>query len=1772
MSETSAKDLEPELSTPNTEEPPIIPEQTPELQFEGASADEHENEPQNPAENALHPEPSTVASSANVHRRTASSSTINSSQMGSATIGFIKSSFEKIVSKCHKKDADLKVKCTRIIEKLNSGDVPEVIEIFEPLNLACQSKTVDIKVTALDCLGKMFTFNVFSEPQIPESSVPKEMLQYWTNILRTQTKIDQAALEGTALPYENGDTVPLIDIAIETIAECFEGEGTNEKVELQVVKVLMAAVLSETMAAHGAVLLRAVRQIYNIFILSLSPANQGVAQASLTQIFNIIFERVHRHDKSNGVLPSKSGSFSNINNIPTSDIESQVLPEAQAPKLTLENLENLTAGDELAVAEANKAIGEDKELAVKDAFLIFRAMCKLSVKPIEVNSIDMRSHELRSKLLSLHIIHTILQDHLGVFLNKRVMLTTSNQERNTTLIDAIKQYLCLSLSRNAASPLAPIYEISLEIFWIILSKLRFEFKREIAVFIDEIYFPVLEMKSSATHQKRYFLAVMNRLFHDPKAVIELYLNYDCDSQLPSLCEGLIDYLTRFSLTRVEISQQQKINYKESLTRSLAVYSLKQSPMLSIKKLGANVPDPEASYNFPGEYAIVIESIECVVLVLQSLSTWVDSIAKQAVVESEEDTALSVNGAGEDEVLSQRSESATQISETSGIPQDPAKFDTQKQRKTALFSCVKAFNYKPKIGIAKAIESGFIKDDSPQEIAKFLLYTDGLDKTQIGEYLGEGDEKNITIMHDFVDLMDFSGLEFVEAMRMFLQNFRLPGESQKIDRFMLKFAERFVLNNPGTFANADVPYVLAYSVILLNTDQHSAQVKRRMSLQDFIRNNAGIDDGQDLPETLLSKIYYEIQSNEIKLQSEQQAALLAGNIQPEPVSGLFSFRNQEREQYMLLSKELTLNTEKVFKSFGQEAPNSNIVYYYATKQADHVLYMFHTLWMSIFAGLTPPFKEYDDEDTTKLCIKGIKLAIHLSCTFDIENARSSFVSALVQFGNLHNVEEISPKNVDAIHALLNVAVTEGDHLRGSWKEILLSVSQIERIQLLAQGIDSGVVPDISIARMVNRASLDSVRTRSTTSTFFSSPFGKQKTLSEQAYEHYQNQKLKPSIVPLITSTELTVAMDKIFSHSSQISGDAIIDFVKALCQVSSDEIESSGRSESPRMFSLQKMVDVCYYNMGRIRFQWSNLWAIMGDTFNRFGTHSNTVIVFFALDSLRQLSMRFFDIEELAHFKFQKEFLKPFEFIIGHTGSEQVKDMILDCLGNMVQTKADKIRSGWTTMFETLTIAAGDYSESIVMKSYKLTALINEGKLDDTLQQGTFESFVHTLTALAKNQRFQKISLHALQDLKKLINRVSDYTLDENNKVDDEVMVQLWFPILFGFHDVIMTGDDLEVRSRALNYMFDALVQNGGHFDPSFWDKICNELLFPIFKVLSEHWQVSQFDTQDDISVWLSTTLIQALRNMVALFTHYFDTLNRMLDGYLELLISCICQENDTIARIGRSCLEQLIVQNAKKFTPELWDKITDCFERLFDLTLPKELFDDANANSKNGNGDVNSIVVNGKSSNKSTIVVKCVLQLLLIETMAELFDDDGFYDEIPFENVIRLSKFLNQSYEFARDFNDDYNLRVRFFNGGVIDNVPNLLKQETSASAVYFSIMLRLYCDDNISEEQKEMITQSLLPMWIAIVERYTKLDDVTQQRNISTWRPVVIEILQGFVELDEKDFIAFCPAMYELVLGILDKSLPSVFRSAIKAFFSRVGSVYISEKEEELTTDKATK
>ena len=63
------------------------------------------------------------------------------------------------------------------------------------------------------------------------------------------------------------------------------------------------------------------------------------------------------------------------------------------------------------------------------------------------------------------------------------------------------------------------------------------------------------------------------------------------------------------------------------------------------------------------------------------------------------------------------------------------------------------------------------------------------QTLIGDYLGHHDEAHVAVMHAFIDGIDFTSLSFDAAIRTFLNGFRLPGEAQKIDRIMEKFAEK-----------------------------------------------------------------------------------------------------------------------------------------------------------------------------------------------------------------------------------------------------------------------------------------------------------------------------------------------------------------------------------------------------------------------------------------------------------------------------------------------------------------------------------------------------------------------------------------------------------------------------------------------------------------------------------------------------------------------------------------------------------------------------------------------------------------------------------------------------------------------------------------------------------------------------------------------------------------------------------------------------------------------
>lgn len=540
-----------------------------------------------------------------------------------------------------------------------------------------------------------------------------------------------------------------------------------------------------------------------------------------------------------------------------------------------------------------------------------------------------------------------------------------------------------------------------------------------------------------------------------------------------------------------------------------------------------------------------------------------------------------------------------------------------------------------------------------------------------------------------------------------------------------------------------------------------------------------------------------------------------------------------------------------------------------------------------------------------------------------------------------------------------------------------------------------------------------------------------------------------------------------------------------------------------------------------------------------------------------------------------------------------------------------------------------------------------------ISQGAFADLIVCLTEFSKNFKFQKKSLQAIELLKSSVPKMlrtpecslsarAGYLKDSDKgssipkqpsrQTQEE---QFWFPVLFAFHDVLMTGEDLEVRSRALSYLFDTLISYGGDFPRQFWDMLWRQLLYPIFMVLKSKSEMTKVLNHEELSVWLSTTMIQALRNMIKLFTHFFESLEYMLDRFLDLLALCICQENDTLARIGSNCLQQLILQNVQKFTQDHWSQIVKAFVELFQRTEATALFSAATSGSSaqntpaNGSRDSpdmntpvaevpsselslqtpadelkqeNGLGINGLSSPRrpslvpseasavdqrmpsplpkrqmqeledyrpedqnlqqppvvvtaarrrffNQIITKCVLQLLMIETVQELFTNEAVYEKIPSGELLRLMSVLKKSYHFAKRFNADRDLRSRLFREGFMKQPPNLLKQESGSASVYVSILFRMYHDTSTDRAASRADTEAaLIPLCEDIIASYIDLDEETQQRNIVTWRPVVVTVLDGYASFPEAEFDKNVTIFAPLVVGLLGTELaPDVQRSAQK-------------------------
>ncbi|CAI9756430.1 unnamed protein product [Fraxinus pennsylvanica] len=1416
-------------------------------------------------------------------------------------------SLDKIIKNvAWRKHSQLVSACKSVLDKLDSlPDLPDdpascsplyglsstdAEFVLHPVIMAIESASPKVVDPALDCAFRLFSFGLIRGCQID----------------RTEAK----------------DKPSLIFRLIDSICKC-TGMG-DENIELASLKALLSAVRSPFIYIRGDCLVYIVRSCYNVYLGGQNGTNQICAKSILAQMMIIVFTRAEENSmlvnfKTVSVFELLEFADRNLNEGSSIQFAQNFINEIVEAKDSLPDATlslELQKGVNHAEAKADEEMGKgisanerenlsDYSIIREDCFMLYKNLCKLSMKFSSQEHPDDQIL-LRGKILSLELLNIIMGNAGPIW------------QTNDRFLNAIKQYLCLSVLKNSALSVMTIFQLLCSIFRNLLLKFRSSLKSEIGIFFPMLVLRVLEnVLQPSFLQKMTVLSLLEKILQDSQIIVDIFVNYDCDVDAPNIFERIVNGLLKTALgpppgSTTSLSPAQDMTFRH-------------------------------------------ESVKCLVRIIKSMGTWMDQQLKTGESNlpnfSDNETLMeNPTTFNEDRNIAEELHSEA-TSEFAGA----AALEQRRAYKLEIQNGVALFNRKPSKGIEFLLSKKICS--SPESVATFLKNTTGLNATVIGDYLGEREEFPLKVMHAYVDSFNFDGMDFGEAIRFFLRGFRLPGEAQKIDRIMEKFAERYCKCNPNSFTSADAAYVLAYSVIMLNTDAHNSMVKDKMTKVDFIRNNRGIDDGKDLPEEFLGTLYDQIVKNEIKMSADSSAPQSKQGNSLNKLLGLDGILNlvwkNTEEKPLGANGHLIRHIQEQFKAKSSKSESI----FYAVSDPAILRFMVEVCWGPMLAAFSVTLDQSDDKETTSQCMQGFRYAVHVTAVMGMQTQKDAFVTTVAKFTYLHCAADMKQKNVDAVKAMISIAIEDGNYLQEAWEHILTCLSRFEHLQLLGEGAPS----DASFFTALNAEAED----KTLKSASFSS-LKKKGTLQNPAmvavvrggsYDSTSHGVNSPGLVSpeqinnFVSNLYLldqigNFELNHIFAHSQRLNSEAIVAFVKALCHVSISELQSP---TDPRVFSLTKIVEVAHYNMNRIRLVWSRIWSVLSDFFVAVGLSENLSVAIFVMDSLRQLAMKFLEREELANYNFQNEFLRPFVIVMQKSSSTEIRELIVRCISQMVLSRVNNVKSGWKSVFMVFTAAAADERKNIVLLAFETMEKIVREYFPYTTETEaiTFTDCVKCLITFTQSRFNSDVSLNAIAFLRFCAVKLADGGLvsnektkgddsctlvENNNAVDGQSFVEkddfmsFWIPLLSGLSR--LTSDPRSaIRKSALEVLFNILKDHGHLFSSPFWINIFNSVIFPIFSSVRDSRDAQKKDDcylksfespHPDRNIWDSETSALAVECLVDLFVSFFEMVRTQLPSVVLILAGFIRSSGQGPSSAGVAALMRLTTDLRGRLLEEEW--------------------------------------------------------------------------------------------------------------------------------------------------------------------------------------------------------------------------------------------------------------
>lgn len=772
-----------------------------------------------------------------------------------------------------------------------------------------------------------------------------------------------------------------------------------------------------------------------------------------------------------------------------------------------------------------------------------------------------------------------------------------------------------------------------------------------------------------------------------------------------------------------------------------------------------------------------------------------------------------------------------------------------------------FNRDPKKGLEFLQGTHLLPDKlDPQSVACFFRYTAGLDKNLVGDFLGNHDEFCIQVLHEFAGTFDFQDMNLDTALRLFLETFRLPGESQKIQRVLEAFSERYYEQSPQILANKDAALLLSYSLIMLNTDQHNIQVKKKMTEEDFIRNNRHINGGNDLPREFLSELYHSICKNEIRTTPEQGAGY------PEMTPSRWidlMHKSKKTAPYIISNSRAYLDHD-----------------------------MFAIMSGPTIAAISVVFDHAEHEDVYQTCIDGFLAVAKISACHHLEDVLDDLVVSLCKFTTLLNPSSVEEpvlafgddtKARMATVTVFTIANRYGDYIRTGWRNILDCILRLHKLGLLPARVasdaadESELSADIGhgkpITNSLSAAHMPSMGTPRRSSGLMGR-FSQLLSLdTEEPRSQPTEQQLAAHQRTLQTIQKCHI--DSIFTESKFLQAESLLQLARALIWAAGrpQKGSSTPEDEDTAVFCLELLIAITLNNRDRIVLLWQGVYEHIANIVQ--STVMPCALVEKAVFGLLRICQRLLPYKE----NLADELLRSLQLVskLDARVADAYCEQITLEVSRLVKANAAHIRSqmGWRTITSLLSFTARHPEASEAGFDALLFIMLDGAHLlpaNYILCTDAARQFAESRVGQAER------SVRALDLMAGSVNSLERWACETKETMGEEEVVkmsqdigEMWLRLVQGLRKVCLDQRE-EVRNHALLSLQKCLTGvDGIQLAHGLWLQ-CFDLV--IFTVLDDLLEIAQGHSQKDYRN-MEGTLTLAVKLLSKVFLQLLPELSQL---------------------------------------------------------------------------------------------------------------------------------------------------------------------------------------------------------------------------------------------------------------------------------------------------------